>query len=83
MSDELELKEATRLIDELVGLERFEVVSLPSRNQKVRLYGAKANRSVTIGYPPIVIADERGIRYLEHRKLADAWAYAIEHGLRP
>ena len=77
MSEELE--EATRLIDELVGLEHFEVISLPSKDQRVRLYGAVPNISLTIGYPPIVIADEKGIRYLEHRELADAWTYAAEY----
>lgn len=52
MNEDQELMEATRLIDELVGLERFDVIQLPSRNPRVRLYGARANRSMTIGYPP-------------------------------
>ena len=78
-----ELEEATRLIDELVGLEHFKVVPLPSKDRGVRLYGARANHPMTIGYPPIVIADKKGVRYLEHRKLADAWIYAVEHREEP
>lgn len=81
MSEEFE--EAKRLIDDLVGLEHFEVVPLPSRDPKVRLYGAIADRPLTIGWYPIVIADRRGVRYLEHRKLADAWIYAAEHREEP
>ena len=81
MNEDQELMEATRLIDELVGLERFDVIQLPSRNPRVRLYGARANRSMTIGYPPIVIADKNGVRYLDHKRLADAWIFAAEHGL--
>ena len=83
MSEELELREATRLIDELVGLEHFDVIPLPSSNPKNRLYGARANRSMTIGYPPIAVADKRGVRLLDHKEWADAWIYAAEHGLEP
>ena len=81
MSEELE--EATRLIDELVGLEHFEVVSLPSKDHRIRLYGARADRPLTIGWYPVVIADKRGVRLLDHKKWADAWIYAAEHGMEP
>lgn len=78
-----ELEEATRLIDELVGLDRFEVVCMPSKDSRARLYGARELVPMTVGAPPVVIADKRGVRLLDHKKWHEAWKYADEHGLEP
>lgn len=37
-------EQAREIIDELVGLERFVVVEMPSQDKRVRLYGVPANQ---------------------------------------
>lgn len=79
MSDsQSELAQAAAIIEELVGLEHFEVIPMASRDPKVRLYGAKALREITIGVHPVVVADKRGVRLLKRSKRVTAWAYASE-----
>lgn len=78
-----EFGEATRLVDELVGLEHFEVVQMLSKSKGVRLYGARPLKDLTIGTPPVLIADKKGVRLLDHKRWRDAWDYAHEHGLEP
>lgn len=84
MSDEL--KEAVRLFDELLGhdvLGHWEVVLMPSKNSKARLYGNRPTVELAIGTPPVAIADEKGVRILNRKRWRDAWDYAYEHGLEP
>ena len=79
MSEELE--KARQLIDDLVGLKSFTVVQLPCETAGIRLYGAQALKSMTIGTHPVVIADKDGVRYLDHKDWAPAWEYASKHGV--
>ena len=63
-----ELAEATRLIDELVGLEHFEVIQMASKSKGARFNGPRDPKSMTIGELPVMTADKRGILYLERNE---------------